>query len=246
MILFLMHGLLPCSDMSSSGNTWEGYQWVDGWPVTPPRPRVQPPTPAATTNESQEEKEMLVETGPAMDPDHITPSVTPSVTSVQVKDIHRSREELEETTAGSDYTGTSYVTSQLSDSEEEESGPAIKLGNSYTQVRSAREASMTVEVTDISCNENALVTEKKKGYRVGSMDKNLNNEILNCFKGVRIEKNGNLVNQYLSSSFDPSTNICITCSTEHSVVGGGMDPRVLFFLIKTLWQLCQERLEKVV
>jgi ATP-dependent 26S proteasome regulatory subunit len=184
---------------------------------------VQPPTPAATTNEFQvqEEKEMLVETGPAMDPDHITPSVTPSVTSVQVKDIHRSREELEETTAGSDYTGTSYVTSQLSDSEEEESGPAIKLGNSYTQVRSAREASMTVEVTDISCNENALVTEKKKGYRVGSMDKNLNNEILNCFKGVRIEKNGNLVNQYLSSSFDPSTNICITCSTEHSVVGGG-------------------------
>jgi len=159
-----MHGLLPCSDMSSSGNTWEGYQWVDGWPVTPPRPRVQPPTPAATTNEFQvqEEKEMLVETGPAMDPDHITPSVTPSVTSVQVKDIHRSREELEETTAGSDYTGTSYVTSQLSDSEEEESGPAIRLGNSYTQVRSAREASMTVEVTDISCNENALVTEKKK------------------------------------------------------------------------------------
>jgi hypothetical protein len=78
------------------------------------------------------------------------------------------------------------------------------------------------------------------------MDRNLNNEILNCFKGVRIEKNGNLVNQYLSSSFDPSTNICITCSTEHSVVGGGMDPRVLFFLIKTLWQLCQERLEKVV
>jgi hypothetical protein len=105
---------------------------------------------------------------------------------------------------------------------------------------------MTVEVTDISCNENALITEKKKGYRVGSMDKNLNNEILNCFKGVRIEKNGNLVNQYLSCSFDPSTNICITCSTEHSVMGGGMDPLVLFSLIKTLWQHCQVRLEKVV
>jgi hypothetical protein len=75
-----------------------------------------------------------------------------------------------------------------------------------------------------------LVTEKKKGYRVGSMDKNLNNEILNCFKGVRIEKNGNLVNQYLSSSFDPSTNICITCSTEHRVVGGGGDGSACFVL----------------
>jgi hypothetical protein len=174
---------------------------------------VQPTPPASTTNEFQEEKEMLVE-----DPNLNTTGET----SVQVKDIPRPADELEETTAGSDYTGTSYVTSQLSDSDEEETGSsAIKLGNSYTQVRSAREASMTVEVTDISCNENALITEKKKGYRVGSMDKNLNNEILNCFKGVRIEKNGNLVNQYLSCSFDPSTNICITCSTEHSVMGGG-------------------------
>ncbi len=49
-----------------------------------------------------EEKEMLVETGPAVDPNLNTTSVT----SVQVKDNHRSRDELEETTAGSDYTGT--------------------------------------------------------------------------------------------------------------------------------------------
>jgi len=238
MFLLLMPGLLPCLEMSSSGNTWEGYQWVDGWPVTPPRPRVQPAPPVSAANEFQEEKEMLVE-----DPNLNTTGET----SVQVKDIPRPSDELEETTAGSDYTGTSYVTSQLSDSDEEETGSsAIKLGNSYTQVRSAREASMTVEVTDISCNENALITEKKKGYRVGSMDKNLNNEILNCFKGVRIEKNGNLVNQYLSCSFDPSTNICITCSAEHCVMGGGMDPLVLFSLIKTLWQHCQVRLEKVV
>ncbi len=60
MFLLLMPGLLPCLDMSSSGNTWEGYQWVDGWPVTPPCPRVQPAPPASATNEFQEEKEMLV------------------------------------------------------------------------------------------------------------------------------------------------------------------------------------------
>jgi hypothetical protein len=74
-----------------------------------------------------------------------------------------------------------------------------------------------------------LVTEKKRGFRVGTMDKNINNEINNCFKGVRIEKNGNLVNQYLSCSFDPSTNICITCSSEHSIWGGG-DSSVCFVL----------------
>jgi hypothetical protein len=222
-----MHVLLPCLEMSSSGNTWEGYQWVDGWPMTPPRPPVQPTTPADLPDELQEEREMLVETSLAAAPivntagEDTTPTIN-TVTSVQVMVNHMSQGELEETPAGSDHTGTSCATSQLSDSEEEENGSStIKLGNSYTQVRSAREASMTVEVTDISCNENALITERKKGYRVGSMDKNLNNEILNCFKGVRIEKNGNLVNQYLSCSFDPSTNICITCSTEHNVWGGG-------------------------
>ncbi len=43
---------------------------------------------------------------------------------------------------------------------------------------------MAVEVTDISCNSNALSTEKKKGFRVGSMDKNLGNDVMDCFKGV--------------------------------------------------------------
>jgi hypothetical protein len=97
----------------------------------------------------------------------------------------------------------------------------VKLGNGYAQCRAAREAAMAAEVTDISCNSNALSTEKKKGFRVGSMDKNLGNEVLDCFKGARIEQNGNLVNQFLSSSFDPSTLTCITCSNEHSIWGGG-------------------------
>jgi hypothetical protein len=56
----------------------------------------------------------------------------------------------------SDRTGTSYVTSQLSDSEEEEEGyedpKKVKLGNGYGQCRAAREATMAREIVDISCN----------------------------------------------------------------------------------------------
>ncbi len=146
--------------MASSGNTWEGYLWVDGWPVTPPRSRMQP-TPADPVNELPEEREMLVEQSSVAAPvnnttvmaDEDTISNSNTMSTVQVKDIHRTDDEQEKTLEGSDYTGTSYATSQLSDSEEEDSGSsAIKLVNSYTQVRSAREASMTVEVTDISCN----------------------------------------------------------------------------------------------
>ncbi len=65
----------------------------------------------------------------------------------------------------SNYTGTSYDPSQLSDSEEEDAvdDTTIKLGNGYAQCRAAREAAMAVKVTDISCNSNALSTEKKNG-----------------------------------------------------------------------------------
>jgi hypothetical protein len=57
-------------EMSASGNTWEGYQWVDGWPVSPPRPRLQqqPPREPATTDEG----EMAVETDLAAEADTST------------------------------------------------------------------------------------------------------------------------------------------------------------------------------
>jgi hypothetical protein len=49
-------------------------------------------------------------------------------------------------------------------------------------------------------------------------------EIKNCFKGVRIEKNGVTVNQFRSCSFDPSTLLCITCGREHKVLEGEGGP----------------------
>jgi hypothetical protein len=44
------------------GNAWEGYQWVDGWPVTPPRQQQAPAEPAAEpVNEPEHEPEMVVD-----------------------------------------------------------------------------------------------------------------------------------------------------------------------------------------
>jgi len=54
-----------------------------------------------------------------------------------------------------------------------------------------------------------------------------------CFKGATIEKNGVLVNQYVSCSFDPATLVCITCSKEHGILeGGGRGQSVLFLVTK--------------
>jgi hypothetical protein len=190
-------------------------------PVPAPPPPMQPPS---HHQQSHHQPEQPVY--PIHDP----------ANQVNFAQVDSKTEDCDQT---SNYTGTSYDPSQLSDSDEEEDvvdDTTIKLGNGYAQCRAAREAAMAADVTNISCNSNALSTEKKKGFRVGAMDKNLGNEILDCFKGARIEQNGNLVNQFLSSSFDPSTLTCITCHSEHSTGGGGgvMALSVLSSLIRIL------------
>ncbi len=127
---------------------------------------------------------------------------------------------------GSEYSGSSYVTSRLSDSEDDYDGEQdqISLGNGYIQCRAAREVAGSVEVHDISCNENVSSTSQKKVDRVGSMDKSLDGSVGNCFKGARIEKSGVLVNQFMTCSFDPATLVCITCSKEHGILEGGEGP----------------------
>jgi hypothetical protein len=61
--------------MSSYGKTWEGYQWVDGWPVTPPRHWTQQPTAPNPPDEPEEEREMVVE------PDSAANTVADTVTN---------------------------------------------------------------------------------------------------------------------------------------------------------------------
>jgi hypothetical protein len=182
-----------------AGNAWDGYLWVDGWPVTPPRMQHPPPGPDPVPQPQPPSHHQLSHHQPEQP---VQPIHDPG-NQVNLTQVDSKTEDCDQT---SNYTGTSYDPSQLSDSDEEDDGvddTTIKLGNGYAQCRAAREAAMAADVTDISCNSNALSTVKKKGFRVGAMDKNLGNEVLDCFKGARIEQNGNLVNQFLSSSFDP-------------------------------------------
>ncbi len=206
-----------------AGNAWDGYLGVDGWwPVTPPRMQQSPPVP----DPAPQPQPVPAPPPPMQPPSQHQPAqpVQPIHNSGNQVNLAQVESKTDDGDQSSNYTGTSYDPSQLSDSEEEEDADddtTIRLGNGYAQCRAAREAAMAADVTDISCNSNALSTEKKKGFRVGSMDKNLGNEVLDCFKGARIEQNGNLVNQFLSSSFDPSTLTCITCHSEHNIWGGG-------------------------
>jgi hypothetical protein len=119
--------------MSASGNTWEGYQWVDGWPVSPPRPhqQQQPPQREPTSND---EGEMAVEMEPAAGAVTNNISVTVNSGTVVSRQIEESNQvnDFDPSLAGSTYT---------SEDETDEDIPGekqVELGSGYTQCRAAR------------------------------------------------------------------------------------------------------------
>ncbi len=222
------------------GFVYTCFRWENGWPVSPPP--MQPPAMTSTPIQTPLPPPLplppltpmpMLEVPPTTCPPTDTRITSYNTINTQVMDLTPQVErEDDQSSEHSERTGTSYVTSQLTDSKEEgeyQDPKKVKLGNGYGQFRAAREATMAREIVDISCNENALNSEKKKGNREETMDRCLDTDVKNCFKGARIEKNGSIVNQYLSCSFDPSTLICITCTKEHDIMDGG-DGSVCFVL----------------
>jgi hypothetical protein len=208
-LLYLLYSL----DMSRPGFAYDGYRWENGWPVE----RIG-------ELETGETGEAADKTGAARETDNVDINTTEGnmdtaqVVSVQAYNpsIHLASE-----SAGST-AGYSQVSEAEVNEDEDNSKPGqVNFGSAYAQCKAAREAANHRIVVDISCNENAMVSSTVGGDRVGSMDRGIDKSIENCFKGARIEKNGVLVNQYLSCSFDPATLVCITCETEHKLLEGG-------------------------
>jgi len=203
--------LLYFLEMSRPGFAYEGYRWENGWPAE--RTVVQETSTAVVTGTAVAAvaAEGNLNNGErSMD---IAQVVTPHS---QTQDIHQASD------CASSTAGYSQVSEAEESEEDEQAEPGqVSLGGAYAQCKAAREASNRRTVVDISCNENAMVSSTLGGDRVGSMDRGVDKSIENCFKGARIEKNGVLVNQYLSCSFDPATLVCITCESEHRLLEGG-------------------------
>ena len=212
---------LTSLDMAADGYAWAGYQWENGWPVAAPTETREERAETENLVETEMERTPMMSAGPMQAA--VTQSAAASLTSVnQVSHTIALGDQAGSQHGDDTYTGTSYCPSDASDSEEDVlEEKQIDLGSGYVQCRAAREAANVHDVVDISCNENAMSIQKKKGDRVGSFDNSLDDDIKDCFKGARIEKNGITVNQFISSSFDPATGICITCSSEHPVLEGG-------------------------
>jgi hypothetical protein len=205
----------------SGGRKWEDFRWEDGWPVE----RAETKGTSGTRDETTAPDEPATGEEMNTDPEEADNNTTNNPGQV-IPSLNSQQAAGAETSTRSGESGTSdnwQDQSVLSESEDEDTSLSDKvdLGSGYLQCRAAREAANVDSLTNISCNENAMQIEQKTGDKVGSMDIALDRDIEGCFKGSRIEKNGILVNQFLSCSFDPTTHICITCSNEHSILGGG-------------------------
>jgi hypothetical protein len=203
----------------SGGRKWEDFRWEDGWPVE----RAETKVTGGTMDESTAPDEPA--TGEEMNTDPEGAENNTANNTGQVNSCSDSQQAAEASTRSGESGTTDNWQDQsvLSESEDNDTSfsDKVDLGSGYLQCRAAREAANIDSFTNISCNENAMQIEQKTGDKVGSMDIALERDIEGCFKGSRIEKNGILVNQFLSCSFEPSTHICVTCSNEHSILGGG-------------------------
>jgi len=91
------------------------------------------------------------------------------------------------------------------------------LSQNYYQCRAGRDA--TFKDDSIECCNGPELGYMVGGEaaRIGSFESDVKS-IENCFVGSRIYRDGVLVNQNMSCSFDPSTLTCLTCDNNHTVL----------------------------
>ena len=97
----------------------------------------------------------------------------------------------------------------------------LPMHQSYFQCRAARDASFSDKAVEICAVPGLGNIVGGENPRIGSFD-NQGPAIDLCFSGSRVMRGGEVVNQNMSSSFDPDTLICITCEKEHPVISANV------------------------
>jgi hypothetical protein len=94
-----------------------------------------------------------------------------------------------------------------------ETGPILNLSAGYYQCKNARRNKVCKSVRDVSVS-NAGEKQPCTPHHLGSFENQFENRIANCYIGTRYSQN---CHQNISSSFDPSTLLCLICNAPHNV-----------------------------
>ena len=116
-------------------------------------------------------------------------------------------------------TGTVPLTQEVPPTAmEEDNNERAELGAAQHQSFSARKGQKKMDATSIVPDGTFFSTVTTEQERVGTMNPPGDTDILKTFRGVRMQRSGEQVNQYVTMSLDPSNMYCLSCSEEHPIV----------------------------
>jgi hypothetical protein len=95
-----------------------------------------------------------------------------------------------------------------------------ELGAARHQCINSRRLEDKMEATSIVTDSSFYSTISVESEKVGSMNPPGDTDVLRTFRGVRMQRAGDMVNQYITMSIDPSNLQCLSCREEHPVLQG--------------------------
>jgi hypothetical protein len=170
------------------------------------------------------------------------PHIHRSLRDVRPLQHHQDENLLDASPPGSPVPGTEYDPSLLDNDSDPESTEASEMGNTdvdmaidnvtssdnnildplYLQCKTARRMLHVDHLISVTNDGTFGTTVTSASHHVGHLTDHAN--LHYTFHGSRIKKGSETVNQSISTSFDPNTLVCISCTTEHKIMGNTRSP----------------------
>jgi hypothetical protein len=106
-------------------------------------------------------------------------------------------------------------------------GEQTDMGVTHFQCMAARAAKCQIEATSIAADATFGKTIKLDAEQIGSLNPKGEKEVDKTFRGARVKRGGDTVNQSATMTIDPSNMYCIGCDIEHPVVQNQGKPVVM-------------------
>jgi len=101
------------------------------------------------------------------------------------------------------------------------------MGVTHFQCMAARAAKCQIEATSIAADATFGKTIKLEAEQIGALNPPGEKEVDRTFRGARVKRGGDTVNQSVTMSIDPSNMQCISCAIEHPVIQNQNKPVVI-------------------
>jgi len=106
-------------------------------------------------------------------------------------------------------------------------GDQTDMGVTHYQCMAARAAKSQVEATSIAADATFGKTVKLDAEQIGLLNPPGEKEVDKTFRGARVKRGGDTVNQSVTMTIDPCNMYCINCAVEHPILQNQNKPVVI-------------------